>query len=663
MNLPPTQKQRLINYNREQDEDALKKMSGREEKVAKAIERWEAKPRRRSWPLGPRSSSLHVPLVAIIQDSIKAHILNASFGQDDDIECQPLTDAKLEIPDPETGQILSWTDLSQQLEEYHLFEASTAGQVPVRRYLEAMFDEGVTTGTAFPKAFWDRRVERTISPDGSILGEQEVFNNFKITVGGLEDHFFPSGYDSLENIPWFAQRFLLRPSEMVARIDSHGWDKGEVYRYLRENNLMGVVGVEGAEARDVDKQTSDLIGEPTDLNYLNVEQWIVEKWMRFALDGMREVKILVEYPLDDPSFIFRCIPWPYDHGMMPFVTPFCYIKRRKRLLGMGAAERLESLDDGISAVVNQIIDAGTVANVPVWSVDETVEGIRDFRDLFPGAMIKRGDDHNAIVPLKMGGVGPDLFEGYNILRDISERVGKVTDYNLGRESSVLGRQSTATSTLSLLQQTGSYYDAIRRNLDASANECTQIWLDLIVQQKPLDRIAQVLGPKRAQYLLAALSLPFGQLRKRVAVRIALSSTSSSRELQRQEEMAKFQILKMYYESLMQLADARIMTPWKAPLVDAIATSADVEMRKLLETFGDRTTADTLPKWITFKAAFDQAAQQQMMMQQLSAIAGAANPQSPANPQPPNGAAHGNPSQTPQQPAGGARAGIPPSTPA
>lgn len=622
MKLGSQQYTRLVNYLREQVGDARDGLSSREQKVAKCIERWEAKPRRRSWPLGPRSSSLHVPLVAIIFDSIKAHLLNASFGQDDDIECQALTDAKLDIPDPDTGNTLNWTDLAQQFEEYALFEVSTAGQVPIRRYLESVFDEGAHTGTAFPKAYWDTRVERSIDNAGRIQYEQQVFNNFKIGVGGLEDHLFPSGYDSLENIPWFSQRFLLRPSEMIYRIDSHGWDKEEVNRYLRERASIDRVGAPGGDTRRTEKETADLIGEPSELQFANNEQWICETWMRFPLDGRREVKILVEHSLEDPSYIFRVIPWPYDHGLMPFVTPFCYIKRRKRLLGMGIAERLESLDDGISAVVNQIVDAGTVANVPVWSIDETVQGVRDFRDLFPGAMIKRGEDANAIVPLKMGGVGPDLFEGFNVLRDIAERVGKVTDYNLGRESSVLGRQSTATTTLSLLQQTGSYYDAIRRNLDASANECTQIWLDLIVQQKPLDRIAQVLGPQRAQYLLAALSLPFGQLRKRVSVKIALSSTSSSRELQRQEEMAKFQLLKMYFESLMQLADARVMTPWKAPLVDSIALCADSEMRKLLETFGDRTTADSLPAWGQFRGAFDQAAQQQMQMQQMAQIAAA-----------------------------------------
>ena len=610
--LSPRRREILVNFLKRHFDDMASGLQARNERVARAIRQWEAKSRPKNFPW-PNCSSLRAPMEAIVRDAIIARLLNALQGSDRDIEVQPVIDKQIPYPNPSNPRRnLTWRDIADRWEMYLLTESTEGGALDFRQYQVDLIEESTLTGTGVSKWWWESIIER----EGESMLDVATEGNIRARVLRLENFLFAKGYDTLERIPLVGEKYTLRPSERLQRIDSHGWDRSEVLRYLRDH------GRDSAEPLESDIDASEREDESSDV-YTSREQWIAEVWIRVSFErgadddsddglGGREAKLLVDCSFDHPEYIFRVEPWIYDHGETPYPNPAQYIRRRGRLLGMGIPERAEDLSTALSTTLNQIIDASTIANVPVWSVNQNIPSLRQLSSVHPGKVIFRGEDPNDFRPEKMGSIGPDIFQGFNIIRTLLEQITKVSDFNLGRESSVTGQASTATTTLALLAESGQYFDNINRGYRKHINEGLWRWMALIHQHKPIDRIRLVLGSDDAEILALVLDkLSLSDIQKRLAVKVAFSNTAASRELARQEEMAKFQILQTYYTALVDMAQLLVTQPIMKPLLDDIARSADRKMRQLLETFGENFATNDLPRWDDFS---DMAAEYAQQMQ-------------------------------------------------
>lgn len=592
-------------------------LSVRREAVASALKRWEAKSKRRSGPLGPRSSSVHPPFVAIVTDSIHSRIINALTAQDRDVNVSPKVDENVsdELINPDTNRPMTWWDVAVAIEKYILFEFSPSGEIPYRDFLDDLVRDAELTGTAFPIATWDIRTEFNFTRSASSMSSATssiTFDNICLNNVGVEDILIPSGYTDprITNFPIITHRYSLRPGEILAQAEIHGWDASAVRELLGSGFNIS--------PSPLDLTLASLTGEPLSTFGEFSEVWLGESWMKFRLDGKNEYRIVVTHSMDRPDLILNIEGWPYDHNRTKFGRAFRYIKRRKRLLGMGIPERLSAIDDTIAAISNQIVEGGTIANIPVWSVDENISGIRSLDDIYPGKVIKRGDDPNAILPLKGVGTGPDLFEAYNIFRDIGERASHVTDYSLGRESASLGKEGTATGILALLKETGGHFDTIISSGRMSADDICWMILMLIAQFKPVNRMASVLGKKKAIAVLAALSLKPSELNKKLSISVAFSNSAASEEVARQEQNALFALMQNYYEKLFLMATTVVQAPFLLPLAAEVGNDIHRRMRGLLESYGDVNTSESLPNFTTFLPVFQQEAQKQEMLQLLGA---------------------------------------------
>lgn len=632
---------RLSRQQREQLTRTLKRaiepakgaLATRGPRIASFIRRWEAKSRPKSFPFGTsHSASFHMPFTAIAYDAIKARVMNAVFGQDKDVNARAILDIGTGLPDEGGTRELTWADIAESFEKYVLWELGASGDWKLRDRTEDLFDEGGMTGTGIMGVDWRTRVESDLPPDATGLSQAEdriVFDNVQFSVGATENHLFPAGYPDprLMSIPWFSRLYILRKSQLLANVDGAGWSESAIREYLSERRTDRAHPTEVAQAQ------AAVEGETDEYNLDEI--WMAETWMRFPMGGgtdangervpTREVKLLIDHPLNAPESLFRVIGWPYAHGRMKFARLFRYIKRRQRLLGMGIPERGENVDEALSTIINLVIDGAKSANAPIWLADATVQGVRDFRDLYPGAVIKHaGGDPNSLIPLKGASVGPDLFEAFNIVQQLGQQALKISEPDLGRE---LNPSAPATSTLALLQQSNQYFDSVTRDIRATLTDALYMATSLVAQNKPLDRVRQVLGDARAQAVLTAIALPPEDLERRIALDVAFQNSASTREIARQEEMAKFQILQSYFQALILLADQRVEFPFKAPMIDAIAMSADKVMRRLLETFGDSAVAETLPVWSEFVAVFEQERQQR---EQIAAVSGGAPAEAPVS---------------------------------
>jgi hypothetical protein len=568
--------------------------SSREDVWAASINRYEAKTHQKKYPF-QGSASVHVPVVAYCFDSIKSRILNALHADKrmivgTAISNDPVIDEMGQpIINPNNGQPITWRDIAELLEQYLSFEISEAGDINFVEMIDELFDEVGLLGTGFIKVIWCSEISDDYYGDGSRV-RHTSFDNIKLVVPSLEDIFVPPGYPDLTRIPWITHKYRLRAGEIVARGESYGWDKKTIKELIKAGGGDAEIGFL--------EESQDAV-EGVSYNAGDTAEWdVAETWLRIDLDGTgRESRILVDHLFSDPSKIFRIIPWPYKHGQLPYHVAR-YIRRRKRLYGMGIPERLESLDEAVSTNVNQMLDNATLANTRLWSVAEDSRAAQELDVIWPGKKIPRGSADD-ITPMQMGEVYPSAFETYNILVQNVEKVSKLTDYNLGRESQALGRQSTATATMALLQESGQYFDNVTRDLRAALNAVLQQMVDLIVQYKPMMRVIQVLGPVGA-ILVEVLGRQNLDIRQRLAIQVAFSSDASTRELARQEEMTKNQFIRGYYQDLLQLAMQRFNPQTPAPivaLIDEIAVDGDLRIKSLLEKFGENYTTASLPNFV------------------------------------------------------------------
>lgn len=633
--LTERRRERLTAYLREQFSQARSGRKQHTDRIRTYIARYEAKTQPKNFPF-KGASSIHVPLIAEFYDSIKSRIMNALKAQPDAfIDVSPLTEEPIgQLIDPATGAPLTWRTVAELFEEYLLYEIGPSGEINLIDAVDEFLDDILLTGTGWLMPVWATESAWDYPPDGSRPVERTVFDNVRYLVPSIEDIFYPPHYDSLARIPWWSRRYLARPSEIMSRVPQ-GFDATAVREFLSQYRSSQ------APAADLEMERAMAAGIADPSHYTTGELQLAETWMRFVLDSPngegaieqddrfygREVRILVDHAFEDPSHIFRITTWPYVHGKIPAAVAR-YIRRRGRMDGMGIPERLESLDEAMSSVVNMLIDNGTIANTRLWRVRANSEAAEELTEIWPNKAIPV-EEPSDLEALQAGEIYPSGFELHNIIRDHAERVSKVTDYNLGRESAALGRQSTATATLALLSETGQHHDNTTRNVRTAINDGLNQTMILIAQHKPLERVRQVLGA-RGDILIAALTLDPADLGKRIGIQVSFSSTAATRELQRQEEQAKAQFIQGYYQFLLALATQRFgdqiqippAQPQMSVLIDAIAKDANLRMRKMLEAYGERSSTSLLPSW-------QEVLNADKLVKALSATAGAGANGNPA----------------------------------
>ena len=613
MQLTEARVRRVVEFIQDQIPDAETALMDRHDRYVQYVRRYEAATTEKSWPWHG-ASSVHAPMVAIVMDAIKARVTNALFAQDRVINGLPLLDEEIPgIEDPDSGDPMTWRHIAELGEIYMNFEISDAGEVQFRQFVEDLVDEMLLLGTAPVRCYWYTEDNYDVQDDGAKI-KHRIYDNVKMDVPCLENVVIPRGYEHLSEMPWFSYKYKLRPSEIRARVDADGWNKRMVRKFLE--------GGSTAELSDLWLEQEEGSGDGGYAYYNTDERTVYQSWLKMDLDGTgHEVRIVVEHSKDEGGpdntgmFVFSIKPWPNMNGRPDFVAMARYNKRRKYPYGKGVPESLESLDEAYSTILNQMIDNGTLANTRLWSVNQNSVDAREFDTVYPGKKVQRGDDASDIQPLQMGEVYPSGYENLNIVKMLIEMRSKLTEYNLGREANAANGQATATATMALLQESGQYHDATTRDIRNVLNLVIAQWLDLLAQYKPVERVSQVLGPK-AEPFLAALALPGRDLKKRIAFKMSFSNTAATRELARQEALAKNEAMKQYGEELLGLGQMRLQgVPALNVLVDGIARSRHKQITELLETFGVNLTTSTLPKWKDFAQAADGQAQQQMAQQE------------------------------------------------
>ena len=137
---------------------------------------------------------------------------------------------------------------------------------------------------------------------------------------------------------------------------------------------------------------------------------------------------------------------------------------------------------------------------------------------------------------------------HNLLRDYHERRTKVTDYTLGRDSSILKTRATATGTLALLQESGKHFDLIIKQTRQAMQELAYQLIELYQYYDP-DKVFRMLNEDGALQDEFGLPEDIKNVREEFSFYAIATSLTVNKEIEKQSNIMLLQQLSAIYEKM------------------------------------------------------------------------------------------------------------------
>lgn len=296
--------------------------------------------------------------------------------------------------------------------------------------------------------------------------------------------------------------------------------------------------------------------------------------------------------------ILNISPHPYYFSHNPFYD--VHLRRRPgRADSDGVAARGEHLQRGATTIINQAIDAVTLANsVNFKTTDRRLEGFK-FAPMTP-IPVSRMDELDVIQLGKL--VTPDIAL-FNSLLAIGERLFSVTDPALGRETRLGGHPSPATSTLAMLEQLDINLSTslrfLRHRLSQIGEDISTLFQQFEAASSPLEgddtkgRVFAALGAEDAN-IVEQLILPLDRpITPDVRFDIFALSEGADPNADRQKVVLEFQFLQNYYSSLIGLGQLLQTPAGQDPMIKEVALQAMRTFTTTTKRFLETTNFDEI----------------------------------------------------------------------
>jgi len=154
-------------------------------------------------------------------------------------------------------------------------------------------------------------------------------------------------------------------------------------------------------------------------------------WLMDANDDGEEEWVVVT--LHEKSHrVLRLQYMPYEHGE-PYYTLFRYFTRPRELLGMGIAEKLASLQDADTAVLNQIIDhADLILNARANFFYDQTSGLHPDKFVLKLGTPIPVDNVDGIKPFPIQEVPAEHYQVHQLFKDMADLVTASSNPSLGK---------------------------------------------------------------------------------------------------------------------------------------------------------------------------------------------------------------------------------------
>jgi hypothetical protein len=507
---------------------------------------FEAKPKQevKNFPF-ERASNLVAPVQSTIVNALIARHLNTLFNQ------PPFWTAKALNP--------KFTD--HEIPNQRLLDYAQQFELKLKFNSISFLLDYANYGTAFAKIPWIResRQNKTYDDEGKIIAyEQEIADGPRFIPIPISDFIFPiSSTQNIQECQWVAHRFRLR----WATIKRRGMGKPPIY--INTDKVENFYTREADEITDA-KERLEHIWRSTETR----EYELFEVWCEYDYDGDGHEESCVFTFCKDAGVLLRPILHPFNHHLRPFISSQCF-PRAHRVYGIGVGQKLERLQEGMSTIINQAIDNGSLANAPGFKARRG-KGIKPGMKWWPGkvTLVDEMDDLQLLEFSGRGLPAAQMVAGF--IREFAERDTAVSDYSMGRESSSVGSAATATSTLALIQEGTKIFDFLLGTLREAYNEIGYQTYALYSQFKPSGFIFPTFGERDATLIEESWNNPqYVDIRKAMMFKVTASHPYVNEALERETWVQLFNLILGYYAKVFEASEI-IFNPQAPPPLKLLA---------------------------------------------------------------------------------------------
>lgn len=310
----------------------------------------------------------------------------------------------------------------------------------------------------------------------------------------------------IQEAPFICREFRWSWSQLRAKADlDPTWDTEVIESIRGKGELRGPSQIVQREKDALDSRQESTFGvtDIHDIREVHVD-WPLLGAMGFKDDRLakpgKEALSVPSPPLvvtidRNTKQILRLIAEPYFFPYKPFFDIF-YKKRSGRGHSVGIAKRGEHMQRGMTASLNQAIDARTRANA-VWAKTKRKDYLN--KPLDPSHPIY-DPDMNSFEPFNLPTATFDDQRMMTVIQTIAERQTGQSDPALGRETRQGGHPSPARTTAALLQQSDLMQETGKEQIRLQYGRLGEAIASLYQQfEANTDgKLQRVLGPVDAQ---------------------------------------------------------------------------------------------------------------------------------------------------------------------
>ena len=529
------------------------------------------------------AANLVIPLVGITVDSIVARVMNTIFA------VQPFWSAEALVKDLEPvvnplQDFMEWSRVNE------------TGMYPQTR---SWIVEVVKHGYAYLKVYWESFTQRSfVVSGGAARAVDKIVRRPRVQHVLLADIICQAGIeDELGQAEWLAQRVRLTDGQLRWR------EHDKVYENV--DKILAAKDVPTPmEEKVLENEFEEKAGKPREkLNTL------YEMYADLPLAGSKlPVPVMITYHHPTKT-IARCVYNPDITGERPFKKGK-FIDREGKRDGIGISRQLSLLQEEISTLHNQQVDNATLANTRFFIGRRGA--VRNGTRVWPGRFLTVPDPGRDIITLPMADIYPSMRALETSCLAYAERRSGVADYQLGRESNVLGNRATATGTLALIQEGNRRFDLNVRDVRECLGAVGKKLLLLNCQFRPKGMAYFVKGSDGV-LVEKVLDLPEEFIADGIGMELTASTATINREIEKQGLLSLMGPLTQYYQQLLQIGQIAMAPDTPAPIRQMTLDMAEGSrylMKMIVQTFEIRAVDTLLPPSLADQLESDSANAQQ-----------------------------------------------------
>jgi hypothetical protein len=522
-------------------------------------------------------------------------------------------------------------DMGQSVSEFMNREARTTFDIQSVTY--DWCHEAAVVGSSALWVTWGRKLAYRWNP------KSRRVQTYLVNQGPVVEHV------PREFIIWERDR-LLQESSTVVRQSLKSWNDLVYEHHNSDWDITDCQQYEGLDGPSggVLSERRRLEGVSESMGYAEPHD-IREVWIDYPMAQLlgRNPSGAVPRELDDPSHeqtpivvtyhrkaqkILRMVAHPYYIQRWPGLD--IYFRRVSgRGYSPGLAKRLEHIQHAGTTMINQTVDGLTMANTLKFFTQDPAHRNMRWNPFHPIYV----SNINDIKDVRAGQqVLPDI-QIINLLMVFAERIAGISDPGFGRESRMGGHPSPATNVLVQLQEGGKLLNITLKNIRKQLSTAAEWILNLYQQHEtPTNpRLVEALGPKDAELLAQALTLP-GTMQ----FDLHALSESTNPDAERNNAIAISQLTGNFYSFVLRMQSlAENPDPRVSPGVRQTAMKAIEAMNKSYIRFLEASDIDDPDEYaLRLRQAMEST------LNDAQALAGGIGQPQPAGPVqgPPGGAA-------------------------